>query len=187
MRPFRALVQGRPVDLLRERPEGLFYSVSKSCQEVSFSILKDTSNFIFCASGIYIYFMKRTKPGPKKGTKHSDVKRSAFGSRLFAARKTRGMTQQELADKLRITKRMVANYESDSEGPVVERLSAIAQALNVTVSYLLGESTLKNIEPEVPPLLRKHVEKLKKLPPKDQKAAIRMIDALAAQNGVEND
>jgi hypothetical protein len=44
---------------------------------------------------------------------------------------------------------------------------------------------LKTIEPEVPPSLRRHVEKLKKLPPKDQKAAIRMIDALAAQNDVE--
>jgi transcriptional regulator with XRE-family HTH domain len=152
---------------------------------VSFYILKDTYNFIFLASAFYIYFMKRTKPGPKKGTKHSDVKRSAFGSRLFAARKVRGMTQQELADKMGVTKRMVANYESDSEGPVVERLTAIAQALNVTVSYLLGESTLKIIEPEVPPSLRKHVEKLRKLPPKDQKAAIRMIDALAAQNDHE--
>ena len=96
------------------------------------------------------------------------------------------MTQQELADKMGVTKRMVANYESDSEGPVVERLTAIAQALNVTVSYLLGESTLKTIEPEVPPSLRKHVEKLRKLPPKDQKAAIRMIDALAAQNDHQN-
>jgi hypothetical protein len=50
------------------------------------------------------------------------------------------------------------------------------------VSFLLGESILKNIEPNVPPSLRKHMEKLKNLPAKDQKAAIRMIDALAAQN-----
>jgi transcriptional regulator with XRE-family HTH domain len=130
--------------------------------------------------------MKRTKPGPKRGTKHSDVKRSDFGHRLFNARKSRGMTQQELAGKLGITKRMVANYEGDSEGPSVERLTAIAKALNITVSYLLGESTLKTIEPEVPSPLRKHVEKLKNLPVKDQKAAIRMIDALAAQNGLKD-
>lgn len=129
--------------------------------------------------------MKRTKPGPQKGTKHSDVKRSPFGQRLFTARKARGITQQELADQLEITKRMVANYEGDSEGPAVERLTAIAKALNVTVSYLLGESTQKNMEPEVPATLRKHVEKLKRLPLKDQKTAIRMIEALAAQNGVE--
>ncbi len=78
---------------------------------------------------------------------------------------------------------MVTNYEETSEGPTVERLNELDQALGVTVSYLLGESTLKNIEPEVPPALRKHVDKLKSLPAKDQKAAIRMIDTLAAQNG----
>jgi transcriptional regulator with XRE-family HTH domain len=130
--------------------------------------------------------MKHRKPGPTKGTKHTDVKRSAFGLRLFNARKARGMTQQELADKVGITKRMVANYEGLSDGPTVERVSELAHALGVTVSYLLGESTLKNIEPEVPPSLRKHVEKLKKLPAKDQKTAIRMIDALAAQNGIDD-
>ncbi len=127
--------------------------------------------------------MKKKKPGPQKGTKHADVERSAFGLRLFNARKARGITQQELANKIGITKRMIANYEGTSEGPTVERLTELAQALGVTVSYLLGESTQKNIEPEVPPTLRKHIDKLKSLPPKDQKTAIRMIDALAAQNG----
>lgn len=117
-----------------------------------------------------------------KGTKHSDVKRSAFGLRLFSARKTRGMTQQELADKLHITKRMVANYESDSEGPAVERLSAIAQALNVTVSYLLGESTQKAIKNDVKPNLRKHINTLQELPPKEQKTILNMIEIAAAKN-----
>ena len=133
--------------------------------------------------GLCIFlFMKRKKPGPQKGTRHSDVKRTVIGLRLFNARKARGITQQELADKIGMTKRMIANYEGTSEGPTVERLSELAHALGVTVSYLLGESTQKNIEPEIPPALRKHVDKLKNLSPKDQKAAIRMIDALAAQN-----
>lgn len=111
-----------------------------------------------------------------------DIKRSPFGERLFRARKARGFSQQELGAKASLSKRMVSRYEGDFTGPPMDTLTRLAQALNVTVSYLLGESTVKAIEPEVPPSLRKHVEKLKKLPPKDQKAAIRMIDALAAQN-----
>ena len=154
----------------------------KPCQVVFIKHFKDTIYFIFLASTLYFYFMKKKKPGPQKGTKHTDVKRSAFGLRLFNARKARGITQQELANKIGITKRMIANYEGTSEGPTVERLTELAQALGVTVSYLLGESTQKNIEPEVPPTLRKHIDKLKSLPHKDQKTAIRMIDALAAQN-----
>ena len=126
--------------------------------------------------------MKAKKPGPQKGTRHSDVKRTAFGTRLFNARKARGITQQELADKIGITKRMVANYEGISDGPTIERLTELAKALGVTVSYLLGESPLKNIEPEVPPTLRKHIDTLKNLPPKDQKKVLEYTDLLGSAN-----
>ena len=122
--------------------------------------------------------MKKKKPGPKRGTKHSDIKRSPFGQRLFDARKVRGITQQELADKLGITKRMVANYEGNSEGPSVERLEDIAKALNVTVSYLLGESTLKTVKEDVSPNIRKHIEVLKELPQKDQKKVLEYAELL---------
>ncbi len=128
--------------------------------------------------------MRHKKPGPPKGRRHADVVRSSIGQRIFTTRKARGLTQQQLADSLGITKRMVAHYESMSEGLSIERVTAIARALSVTASYLLGESTLKAIQPEVPPALRKPVDQLKKLPPKDQKSAIRMIEALAAQNGI---
>ena len=122
--------------------------------------------------------MKKKKPGPKKGTKHSEVKRSSFGQRLFDARKVRGITQQELAEKLGITKRMVANYEGNSEGPSVERLEEIARALNVTVSYLLGESTLKTVKEDITPNIRKHIEVLKELPQKDQKKVLEYAELL---------
>ncbi|MDG5817127.1 helix-turn-helix transcriptional regulator [Chitinispirillales bacterium ANBcel5] len=122
--------------------------------------------------------MKKKKPGPKRGTKHSDIKRSPLGQRLFDARKVRGITQQELANKLGITKRMVANYEGNSEGPSVERLEDIAKALNVTVSYLLGESTLKTVKEDISPNIRKHIEVLKELPQKDQKKVLEYAELL---------
>jgi transcriptional regulator with XRE-family HTH domain len=129
--------------------------------------------------------MKIKKPGPPKGQKQTEVKRSPFGERLYKIRKARGMTQETVGEKIGVSKRVIAFYEGNHNGPEPDLLKKIASALNVTVSYLLGESILKNIEPEVPPSLRKHVDKLKKLPPKDQKTAIRMIDALAAQNGIK--
>ena len=122
--------------------------------------------------------MKKKKPGPIKGTKHKDIKRSEFGERLFKARKARGLTQQQLADKLGITRRMIAYYESDTEGPTIKGLQQIAKVLNVTASYLLGESTQKRIEVDIPIQLRKHVDKFKNLPDKDQKIISVMIDSL---------
>ena len=131
----------------------------------------------------YFSYMKRTKPGPPKGQKLTEVRRSPFGERLSKVRKARGLTQKQFAERIGVTKRVIAFYEGDHAGPTPELLQKMAAGLRVTVSYLLGESTQKIIEPEVPAALRKHVDKLKNLPPKDQKAAVRMIDALAAQNG----
>jgi transcriptional regulator with XRE-family HTH domain len=123
----------------------------------------------------------RKKPGPKVGTKHKDVKRSLFGARLFTARKARNFTQQELADLLRVTKRTIAYYESNTEGPTISMLHQIAKTLNVTASYLIGESKQKSIKFDIPDHLKKPVEQLKELPPKDQKTVIRTIEALTAE------
>jgi transcriptional regulator with XRE-family HTH domain len=127
--------------------------------------------------------MKKKKPGPAKGTKFTDVKRSHVGECLFKARRARGLSQEELGTKTGISKRMIAHYEGDNGIPPLDSLSKIADVLNVTVSYLLGESTQKMIKDKISPKLRKHIEKIQKLPAGDQLAVFRMVDGLAAQNG----
>ena len=129
--------------------------------------------------------MKKKKPGPLKGKKHSEIKRSEFGTRLFRARKARSLTQTELGKKIGVTKRVIAFYEGDNAGPSIDLLKKIAAALNVTTSYLVGESPQKIIKDDIRPSLKKHIEKLQKLPPKDQKSIITMIDALELKNKVE--
>jgi transcriptional regulator with XRE-family HTH domain len=128
--------------------------------------------------------MKRTKRGPLQGQTHKDVKRSPFGKRLFSTRKARGISQAELGEKIGLSKRMVSFYEGDTQGPPVDVVIKMAAVLNVTTSYLLGESPMKIIKDEMTPSIRKHVDTLQKLPPKDQKAVMRMIEGLAVQNGV---
>jgi transcriptional regulator with XRE-family HTH domain len=127
--------------------------------------------------------MKTKKPGPPKGQRHVEVKRSVFGDRLYKIRKARGITQQELGDKIGVTKRVIAFYEGDHAGPTPELLQKMTAGLNVSVSHLLGQKPIQDIKETIKPSLRKYIDTLQKLPPKDQKAAIRMIDALAAQNG----
>jgi transcriptional regulator with XRE-family HTH domain len=121
------------------------------------------------------------KPGPKKGQKHSQIKRSAFGERLFKIRKARGITQQELGEKIGVTKRVIASYESTKNSPSPDIIKKIAKILNVTTSHILGESPLKTIKSDIKPSVRKYVDALQKLPPKDQKAIFHMIE-LAIKN-----
>lgn len=132
---------------------------------------------------MYLLIMvKKKSPGPAKGRTHNDVKRSAFGERLFRTRKARNLSQTELGRMVNLSKRMISHYEGNApEGPPLTTLNKIADALNVTVSYLLGESTLKTIKEDVKPSLQKHLKIIQELDPKDQKKVFEYIELLASK------
>ncbi|MBD3240887.1 MAG: helix-turn-helix domain-containing protein [Chitinivibrionales bacterium] len=124
------------------------------------------------------------KRGFPKGKTHADIHRSPFGERLYKTRKARGISQTELGKRVGLSQRMVSHYEGDPpEGPPLSTLTRIAGALNVTVSYLLGESTLKIIKNDISPNLRDHVKTLEQLSPKDRKKVLEYAELLAKANG----
>jgi transcriptional regulator with XRE-family HTH domain len=126
------------------------------------------------------------KRGPVKGVKLEQVSRSEFGKRLFAIRRARGISQKDLGEKVDISLRMISYYERDANGPPVVVLKKIAVALNVSVSYLLGESPLKTtVKNEIDTVLKKPIETLRNLPKKQLRTAITMIEALAAKNAID--
>ena len=61
-----------------------------------------------------------------------------FGERLGAWRRARQLTQAQLAEKLGVQTSAVGAYEIDRREPPLERLVAIANALNVSTDELLG-------------------------------------------------
>lgn len=131
--------------------------------------------------------MEKKKPGPSQGKKHVEVERSPFGERLFKTRKVRGLSQTELGRRVGLSKRMISHYEGKAEeGPPLNTLARIAEALNVTISYLLGESTQKALGNEVSPHLRKYIKELEQLPPKEQKTILNMIEIAAEKNKQKN-
>jgi len=139
---------------------------------------------IWYLSSKHFYFniMKTKKPGPPKGQKHIEVKRSAFGERLYKIRKARGVTQQGLGDKIGVTKRVVAFYEGDHAGPTPELLQKLAIGLNVSVSHLLGQKPMPDIKDTIKPALRKHLDALQNLPPKEQRTILNMIEIATSKN-----
>lgn len=60
------------------------------------------------------------------------------GQRIKEARKRANMTQAELARKLSIPFQSVSQWERDVRNPKYETLQNIAEALDVTVGYLIG-------------------------------------------------
>ena len=133
---------------------------------------------------MYIFIMTRKKRGFPKGKKHTDIPRSPFGGRLYKTRKARGISQTELGKRVDISQRMISHYEgSPPDAPPVNTLTKIAEVLGVTVSYLLGESILRNNMEEVKPNIRKHIHTLQNLPPKDLKKVFEYADLLESANG----
>lgn len=69
-----------------------------------------------------------------------------FSERLKELRKQAHLTQVELAGKLGIVQSSYADWERGKKKPTQENLVKIAQVLNVSVDYLVGNSEEKSDE-----------------------------------------
>lgn len=63
---------------------------------------------------------------------------ATFSERLKELRKSRHLSQRELADKMHISKSAVSMYESGQREPDHKTLEEIADYFNVDIDYLLG-------------------------------------------------
>lgn len=61
-----------------------------------------------------------------------------FSENLKALRKAKGLTQEELAARLHIVRQTVSKWEKGLSVPDAELLIRLAEALDTTVSHLLG-------------------------------------------------
>lgn len=62
-----------------------------------------------------------------------------FGEKLKEARKEAGFSQEQLAEKMIVSRSAVAKWESDKGMPDVNNRKAMAQLLNISVDYLLDD------------------------------------------------
>ncbi len=72
-----------------------------------------------------------------------------FGNYLYSLRKSKGMTQQELADRLNVTNRSVSKWETGETFPETSQLVPLADIFGVTVDELLRGATSRS-DPEPP-------------------------------------
>ena len=63
--------------------------------------------------------------------------------RIVAARQNLGWSQRQLADKLELSQRALAHWETNPVALRAEQLAALADALGVSADYLLGRETVK--------------------------------------------
>ena len=67
-----------------------------------------------------------------------------LGEKIKEARKQCGLSQEQLAEKMAVSRSAVAKWEANNGLPDVENLKALAQLLNVSVDYLLDDGEVIN-------------------------------------------
>lgn len=72
-----------------------------------------------------------------------------FGEALLAARKQKGLSQQQLADTLPVNRSSVANWEADRRLPDAAMIAKIAEVLNADITELLDAASEESVSPLV--------------------------------------
>ncbi len=76
-----------------------------------------------------------------------------MGERLLALRRKMGITQEDLAEELKVSRQSVSNWELNKTLPDTDKLFALAKIYEVSLDYMVfgikAEETDKNIE-EIP-------------------------------------
>ena len=62
-----------------------------------------------------------------------------FGEKLKEARKEAGLSQEQFAEKMNVSRSAIAKWESDKGMPDVNNLKMMAQLLGISLDYLLDE------------------------------------------------
>ena len=62
-----------------------------------------------------------------------------LGEKIKEARKQCGLSQEQLAEKMAVSRSAVAKWEANNGLPDVDNLKALAQLLNVSIDYLLDD------------------------------------------------
>ena len=105
----------------------------------------------------------------------------ALGERIEQFRKTRGITQAQLAETLGLTQQTFQSYESGRRRIPVSAMPAVARALSVSLEELFGESDSAAHKRGPAPKWQKQIEAIAQLPRAKQQFVAQVIDSVLAQ------
>lgn len=110
-----------------------------------------------------------TKPAPK------------FGQRMAAFRVAKGLSQQQLAKELGMTRSRINYYERAATNPSMEIVEKVADFFGITVGELLNDTTKGRSKPGPPSQFAQLAEQLDQLPRAQQKIVARMLEGFLKQ------
>ncbi|MFK7002154.1 helix-turn-helix transcriptional regulator [Flavobacterium oreochromis] len=108
----------------------------------------------------------------------------SFGKRIAILRKEIGLSQTDLANQLNTSVSVVSRYELDKMTPSVDTAKKLAELLNTSVGYLLGETD--NAELFKNPEMLKRFQDIDQFNDEDKKYILYTLDALIKNVKLKN-
>lgn len=79
-----------------------------------------------------------------------------LGARMKQLREEQGLSQEDLAERVGTAQSTISQLEQGARNPSYRTLRSLADALGISVSYLLGEAEVEKLEPEEEVLFREY-------------------------------
>jgi transcriptional regulator with XRE-family HTH domain len=95
-----------------------------------------------------------------------------FGEHIATLRKRKSLSQSDLGKAVGTSGDIIGKYERDEVKPSIEVASKIADALEVSLDFLLGKTTT-----EIDKKTLKRLQDIQKLSDKDRDHVLEMVDA----------
>ncbi len=101
-----------------------------------------------------------------------------FGERITYARKQKKLTQSDLGKLVGTSGDIIGKYERDEIKPSVDVAAKIADALAVTIDYLVKDAQYQNIDNDA----LNRLQQIEKLPKEERSHLFATMDAFFAKN-----
>ena len=99
----------------------------------------------------------------------------SFGKKLKECREVKKISQNELSKLIEAHHSIIGKYERDEVKPSIDVAVKIANVLNTTVGFLLGETEDNNAFQD--PLMLKRLNEINVLPTREKEALLLTLDA----------
>lgn len=96
------------------------------------------------------------------------------GKIIADLRESKGWSQSELANRCEVSRVMIGKYERGEAVPSIEAAKKIADALQVSLDYLAGETSQANFDRQ----MIKRLENVENLEPQEKERIFHFIDLI---------
>lgn len=100
----------------------------------------------------------------------------SFGKKLRDVRESKNLSQNDVAKVLNTNHSIIGKYERDEVKPTIDAVKKLADALDTTVGYLLGETENVNILKD--PIMLNRLNDINLLNDDDKKGILFALDGL---------